>query len=251
MGVIRDRLREKYKNNSNRIDARWTLDDVVSADEISGSFLSASAYELSFPADQPDTARIECAKAFPLRNGPLVLITNLRTGQDAWQEPPIDEGKELAKGLTVAGVLALVCSFPLMLGWVVSRKENLAARDKIGFWLAASGFWVAFALIILAFYLTNFQRAWERPPDPFFGVAPHVAGLGVVAFAVGLLMVPPRTSTTLGLHAVAAVIAGLICGLAARGVNTYGNTWLGFFVGAGILTLVLASSLRRFRRARA
>lgn len=56
MGVIRDRLREKYKNNSNRIDARWTLDDVVSADEISGSFLSASAYELSFPADQPITA---------------------------------------------------------------------------------------------------------------------------------------------------------------------------------------------------
>lgn len=246
MGVIRDRLREKYKNNGNRIDARWTLDDVVSADEISGSFLSASAYELSFPADQPDTARIECAKAFPLRNGPLVLITNLRTGQDAWQEPPIDEGQETGKHLTVLAVVTLTLCVPVIVGWVLWRKGKASIQNRMGGWLAISGFWCALWPIFITTYLINFQRTWERPPDPYFGAGLYVADGAAAAFLMGLLVVRPSSLATLGLHLVAAVVGGLVTAALTHNSAPHKHWWLAFSVAVAIL--IFAVSVVRYTR---
>ena len=245
MGVIRDRLREKYKNNGNRIDARWTLDDVVSADEISGSFLSASAYELSFPADQPDTARIECAKAFPLRNGPLVLITNLRTGQDAWQEPPIDEGQDLFKGLAIVLAILLWCGIPMALIGCWWRKTDLSLIERAGHGAATAGLWLLMLGIAYLFIYPVIEKLWENPPLFIASIAVVGLSAGATLAILGGLAPAPKRITNALFHFMAALLAGFVVGIMLAAASAPVPT--AAFSATGFGALVAVSSFVRYK----
>ncbi len=245
MGTIRDRLRKKFENNGNRIDPSWRLDAVVSAGEVGGTFFERSDYTLTFPPASPDSARIECAKAFPLRDGPLVLITNLRTGEDAWQEPPIDEGQDFLKALAVALVVIIWFGVPVILTRYWMRRKDLTLKERTGHSMATAGLWLFLLGFAYLFFSWAPEQYWEQPPLAFIWIASLGFLAGVILTVLGGLAPAPRRLTGAVLHLTTALLAAAVVGLMAFSASAHVLTAV--FIAIGFGAVVICSSVVRYK----
>ena len=188
MGAIRDRLRVLYQKNGNKLDPAWTLESLFAETELAGNYFERSDFKLRFPPNQPDVIRIECANAFPPRNGPLVLTSDLRTQADLWEEPPVDPGKDLSKALAIALAFFTLFGIPAVLFRHFWRKPVISATQRLGYGFTACGFWLFFCGLASTFLHGWLDVFWESPPPIIFfaaGIA-AIGGLAAIIVGVGL-----------------------------------------------------------------
>lgn len=247
MGAIRDKLLKLYEENGNRIDPEWSIERNFSEELLSGSYLKKADFVISFPAESPDSVRIECTRAYVQRNGPMVLVTNLRTRADQWIEPPPDEGKDVSKALVTVMFGCALLIVPLMVLARVRRKPSMGMQNRVALTLAASGLWFLLCLYCLGFLFVAVSNSWEETPRYWPTIMSGVAICGVAMFFLGTFFVKSEDSVSFIAHLVSAIIAGLVAAFAATSTSTYQS--YSVLIGVGAVVLVIAISALRFSRA--
>lgn len=247
MQVLLELVRDRYAANGNKLNAGWKLEDIAKPEAIQGTFVSERDFAVSFPTE--DTVRIECANAYPLRQGPLVLSANLRTGAETWEEPPVDERREL--WLNVAVVLATLiwCAGPVLFIAFFTRRTAMPKIDRVSSAVALSGWWVGFFGVVFSIQVMLADRWVEDAPLAMSRVFIIGTVLGLCVGTVSAQFVQPRWKTGMAFHALSALIGGLLTGLVAIVLIPSG---IAAAVAAFPGTLVLAaSSVSRWYRLRA
>ncbi|MBV6517355.1 MAG: hypothetical protein HPKKFMNG_03084 [Planctomycetes bacterium] len=189
LGALKDRLLVKYRESGGRFDTRWTVGDLLSADEmreLDGSYFRRDDYSLQWPKDRESVAVLSCHGVFSGRDRPatMELEVDLRTGEARFNDPPEPLWPKIADwgALVLLLILTLAALRTIYRRIVVHTKPSTAARWSYGALLA--GIW----LLLIG----GFAWPFSHTPDHLaVGYLAPAMPLGFLLYFGGAQALPP------------------------------------------------------------